>query len=267
MSNDPQNDTAMDHVDKEFTVNNGVITMRPAGPTSFGVGKNIRTFQDSIGGCKMNFKETAIRGFAFRPDDVRDMEYKVIMTVKGIGDHGISISVRTGHHDSGGSFKHGKDTVCCQGSAYMFNIDIQAKPMKMRFEKEQWHVNYVTSPEGWFTHPDIDFKVDGYGKLGIGICAYNKPVDSNPEHDHVVLEAWVCPKPNQDLTNWIMVKKIEDFTGRGWGDKGDYCPGGAKDHAITWSNAQNRLKTNATSGTIDFEKLTFREIVPELVKK
>lgn len=71
MSNDPQNDQAMDHVDKEFTVANGVITMKPAGPTSFGVGKNIRTFKDSIGGCDMNFKETAKRGYANKPDDVQ----------------------------------------------------------------------------------------------------------------------------------------------------------------------------------------------------
>jgi hypothetical protein len=256
----------MDHVDKEFTVMNGVITMKPAGPTSFGVGKNIRAFKDSIGGCKMNMKETAIRGFAFLPNDVRDLEYKVLAAIRNIGNHGMSISVCTGHHDSGGSFKSkdGKDTVCCQGCAYMFNLDTQSKPMKMRFEKEQWHVNYVTSPEGWFTHPELDFKPDGHGYIGICICRYNKPVDNNPEHDHVVLEAYVCPNPEQDLTHWIMVKKIEDYTGRGWGDKGDYCPGGAKDQALTWSNAQNRLKTNATSGSIDFKCLSFREIIADL---
>jgi len=260
MSDDPRNDQAMDHVDTEFTVAGGVITMKPNGPTSFGVGRNIRKFKDSFGGCKMDMKAVARRGFAAFEDDVRDLEYKVLMSVKGIGDHGISISVCTGHHDSNASFDFKGEKVCCQGCAYMFNIDSQTKPMKMRFEKEQWHVNYVTSPEGWFTHKGVSAKLDGAGFVGIGICRYNKTVDDNPEHDHVILEAYVNPNPETNPDNWIMVKKIEDFTGHGWGDKGDYCPNAAKDQALTWSNAQNRLKTNSKQGSIDFKAISFREI-------
>jgi hypothetical protein len=262
MSDDPQNDQAMDHVDKEFTVANGVIRMKPAGPTSFGVGKNIRTFQDSIGGCKMNFKETAARGYASKPDDVRDLEFKCIMRITGIGDHGFSISGPTGHHDS-------SSDVCCQGFNYMFNIDSQSNPVVFRFRKEEWHVKYTTSPDGDFTHPQIKFKLDGHGFFGIGYCRYNKKNEPSPDNmqglDSVILEGWFNPEPDRDINNWILIKRIEDKPKGGWGEAGDKC-GGDKDQVGTWSNAQNRLKTNATSGVIDFRAISFREIDPTLDK-
>lgn len=258
MSNDPQNDEAMDHVDTEFTVANGVITMKPAGPTSFGVGRNIRKFKDSIGGCGMSFRETAKRGFAAFADDVRDLEFKCLMDIKGIGSHGFSISTTTGHHDS-------SSKPCCQGFAYMFNVDTASNPVQFRFRKEMWHVNYENSPEGQFTHPDINFKLDGHGYIGIGICRYNKKNDDKPENDSVILEGYFNPDPEKDIKNWIMIKRIEDKKGNGWGTSGDQCDGD-KDQVGTWSNAQNRLKTNATSGSIDFKAISFREIDPTLDK-
>jgi hypothetical protein len=262
MSDDPRNDEVMDHVDKEFTVTNGIVRMVPNGPTSFGVGKNIRTFKDSIGGCKMNFAETAKRGYANKPDDVRDLEFKTIMRITGIGDHGFSISGPTGHHDS-------SSDICCQGFNYMFNVDSQENPVVFRFRKEIYHVDYEDSPEGQFTHPKINFKLDGHGFFGIGYCRYNeKTPESTPtgENDNVVLEGWFNPDPERDITNWIMIKRIVDKKGNGWHSKGDSC-GGDKDQVGTWSNAQNRLKTNATSGAIDFKCISFREIDPSLDKK
>jgi hypothetical protein len=258
MSNDPQNDEAMDHVDTEFTVANGVITMKPNGPTSFGVGRNIRKFKDSLGGCGMSFRETAKRGFAAFADDVRDLEFKCLMDIKGIGSHGFSISTTTGHHDS-------SSKPCCQGFAYMFNVDTASNPVQFRFRKEMWHVNYENSPEGQFTHPKCNFKLDGHGYIGIGICRYNKKNDDKPENDSVILEGYFNPNPEADIKNWIMIKRIEDKKGNGWGTSGDQCDGD-KDQVGTWSNAQNRLKTNATSGSIDFKAISFREIDPTLDK-
>ena len=58
-----------------------------------------------------------------------------------------------------------------------------------------------------------------------------------------------------------MLKRTEDKPGRGWtGSKGK-C-NGDNDQIGVWSNAQNRMKTNATSGTIQFKGVTFREINP-----
>jgi hypothetical protein len=251
----PQSQPGFDHIDTEFTVNGDVITMKPNGPTSFGVGRNINGFKDAIDGCAMSFKKTAERGYSYKPDDVRDLEFKCLMNVKGIGAHGISISACTGHHDSA-------HKPCCQGFAYMFNVEVSTNPADFRFRKEMWHVDYSTSPEGNFNHPQANFKIDGHGYVGIGVCRYNK---QNPgAEDSVILEGWFNPDPIKDIKNWILIKRIEDKKGNGWGSTGDQCDGD-KDQVGTWSGPQNRLKTNATSGSIDFKAISFREIVPELV--
>lgn len=250
MSDNPQNDTALNFVN--ITANGGVLTMHPNGPTSFGIGKNIKGFKDSIGGCQMNFKETAARGYAYKPDDVRDLEFKTLANIKGIGDHGFSISCCTGHHKSGSGN-------CAQGFSYMFNVDVAAGKAEFRFRKEMSHVNYFNSPEGWFTDPIADFKLDGHGWFGFGVCRYNVGSDS------VALEGWFNPNPETDLKNWKMIKRIVDKPGNGWG-KGGKEFGGDDDQVGTWSNAQNRLKTNASAGTIDFKAISFREIDPSLDK-
>jgi len=251
MSDDPINDAGIDHLDEDFTIANGIITMHPNGPTSFAVGKNTRGFKDAIDGCKMKFPDAVERGYIYKPDDVRDLEYKCLMKVNGIGDNGISISGCTGHHDS-------NHKPCCQGFAYMFNIQPSTSPLSYRFRKENYHVKYDNSPEGWMTAHEIDFKIDGHGWIGFGFCRYN----SGPME--VTLEGWINPNPEQDIKNWKMLKKIKDFPGHGWGEECDKC-GGAKDQVGTWSGPQNRLKTNSTDGTIDFKCLSLREIDPTLI--
>src|SRR6187549_341535 len=104
-SDDPKNDDGVSEIDKDFTVKNGIITMKPNGPTSFSVGRNTKSFTDSIGGCDMDFGDTEKRGYAYKSNDVRDLEFKCLIRVKGIGDHGLSLSACTGHHSSSG---------CCQ---------------------------------------------------------------------------------------------------------------------------------------------------------
>ena len=246
---DPVNQEGFDHIDSDFTVSGNVITMKPNGPTSFGVGRNIRKFKDSIGGCTMNFAETHKRGYACFPDDVRDIEFKCIMRVNNIGSHGLSISTNTGHHDDG------PNGVCSQGFSYMFTIDdVSASTLKFKFKKEMYHVSYHDSPEGTFGHPSANFPINGKW-VGLGVCRYN----TGPEE--VTLEGWFNPNPEADIKNWVMIKKIKDFKGNGWGNDGDKCPGGYKDQVGTWSGPQNRLKTNATKGTVDFKAISFREIV------
>ena len=104
MSDNPKNDIAMDVLDKHYKVSNQggvtVITMNPDGPTSLGVGRNVRGEDDSIGGAKQDFSKVEKLGYTYKEDDVRDLEYKCIMKVKGLGDHGFSMSCCTGrHHD------------------------------------------------------------------------------------------------------------------------------------------------------------------------
>ena len=251
MSDDPKNDQYLEELDDHYTVSNGVITMKPDGPTSIGVGKYIRSFENDIGPASMKHSELEQKGYMYKQDDVRDLEYKCVMRIKGIGENGFSMSSTTGRHH---------DDPDCRGFAYMFNIeDPSGNPPTFRFRKEQWHVHYVNSPEGIWTNKDVvPMALDGADWFGYGFCRYN-----SQDNKKVYLEAWICP-PGKDVTvkdNWKLLKRVVDFNGHGWGDAGDKC-GGVKDQFGPWSGPQNRLKTNATSGTVEFKCISFREIDP-----
>jgi hypothetical protein len=258
MSDNPKNDTPIEGLDQDFSVSGNIITMKCNGPTSFSVGKNGRNFSDSIGGCNMDFKATAKRGYAYKADDVRDLEFKVWMRIPSnlsSGSDGFSMSACTGHHSSSG---------CCQGFAYMGSINgANSSPTKFRFRKETLHVEYTDSSEGTWSHPLVNFKLTGHGWFGFGFCRYNKPTTggTSPQDDSVILEIWFNPDPTNDATDWTMLKRTEDKKGRGWtGSKGK-C-NGDNDQIGVWSNAHNRLKSNSTSGTIQFTNISFREIDP-----
>ena len=257
-SNNPKNDTAIEGLDSDFSVTAGVITMKCNGPTSFSVGKNTRKFKDSIGGCKMDFKATAKRGYAAFADDVRDIEFKCWIKVPNNlsgGSDGFSMSVCTGHHTSSN---------CCQGFAYMGSLDgINSNPTKFRFRKETVHVQYTDSSEGTWSHPKCNFKIAGHDWVGFGFCRYNKPKTggTSPQDDSVILEIWFNPDPTNDPKDWTMLKRTEDKAGRGWTGSKNKCNGDS-DQVGVWSGCQNRLKSNSTSGTIQFQSISFREINP-----
>ena len=254
MSDNPRNDSGADFGggnDFDFP-GNGILVMNPNGPTDFGVGKHVRDFGDSIGGCNMDFGETAERGYAAFPDDARDIEFKALVEFDGISSgEGFSISACTGHHPT--------TEPCCQGFAYMLSVDPNSNPARWRFRKEMLHVSYHNSPEGEWTHSSSNFQLDGLNRyVGIGFCRYNDPQNPN---ENVILEAWFNPNPEADLNNWIMIKRITDRPGNGWGNDGDEC-GGDSDQVGTWSNAQNRMKTNSSGGTVNFKAVSLREIDP-----
>jgi len=257
MSNNPKSDPDVDWP-SNVSFSGGIVTMKPRGPTDFGIGKNIAGFSDSIGGCGMDFKATAKRGYSNKADDARDIEYKCWMRVPGNLDSqhdGLSISFCTGHHTGSN---------CCQGFAYMGSMDgINSNPTKFRFRKETRHANYEDSSEGTWSHPKCDFKIAGHDWVGFGVCRYNKPRTggTSPQDDNVILEIWFNPDPTNNPDDWTMLKRTEDKPGRGWTSDPNTC-NGDKDQIGPWSGAQNRIKTNSTSGTIEFSSVTLREIDP-----
>jgi hypothetical protein len=250
---DPKNSQFCDF-SQEFSFSPDIITMKPNGPTDFGVGKNIAAFQSSSSNCGVNFSDVAAKGYMYKKDDARDIEFKTRIKADGISSgNGFSISVCTGHHSGSG---------CCNGFAYMMTTEITEDPSSFRFRKEMWHVSYHDSPEGDFTDPLCDFKINGCGKyVGIGLVRYNKSVSDDKTEDQVVLEGWFNPDPDNNPLDWHLLKKIIDKAGNGWGNDGGKC-GGDKDQVGTWSNAQNRLKTNSSSGTLKFKGTSLREIDP-----
>lgn len=199
----------------------------------------------------MNFGDTEARGYIYKSNDPRDVEVKFIMGNVDIGDHGFSISGPTGKHSGSG---------CCSGFAYMLNLETTTNPIQFRFRKEMWHVSYHTDPKtGDWTHPKFNFKLQGHsGNIGIGYVRYNKKDGISSGHDSVILEAWGNPDPDDDPTNWIMLKRTED-TGS-WGNDGNQCSGN-KDQVGTWAGPKFRMKSNG-SGTITFKHVSLREIDP-----
>ena len=247
---DPENDEFCDFPDEMDFNGGGIMTMNPNGPTDWGCGKNISSFNDSIGGCNMDFADTAERGYAYKADDARDLEIKAIVDIRGTGDNGFSISACTGHHTNDN---------CCQGFAYMITTEVASNPSEFNFRKEMWHVSYHDSPLGTFEHPKCDFRIRDVNRyVGIGFCRYNDPNDIDGT---VVVEVWFNPDPDDNKADWTMLKRFKDTHGAGWGNDGDDC-GGFSDQPGTWSNAQNRFKTNATNGSIKFKQCTLREIDP-----
>ena len=240
-SDDPTSDDAFEG-DSGKVKNTGTneITMKPDGPSNWHLGKNVQGFKDSIGACKLKFPDAAGRGYAYKKDDVRDLEIKGVFNFN-LGSNGFSISCCTGHHTT--------PKPCCQGHAYM--LTVEPSQGNASFRKEMWHVSYHPSPDG-------DFDIPGLGSgdwIGLGFIRYNKGNDS------VVLECWSNPDPDSDIKNWKLIKKIIDKPGNGWGNDGDEC-GGDKDQVLTWSGPKNRFKTNATSGNVKAKMLSLREIDP-----
>jgi hypothetical protein len=174
-------------------------------------------------------------------------DYKVIDSTTGewqfpfnfdAGD-GLSLSGPTGHHTGG-------ETHGCQGFTYMINVDLMSSPPLFRFRKETYHVQYDNHPEGKWTHPAAPDTIVGGGWFGYGWVAYNKKDGRGPGKDSRICEAWWNNDPVADITNWVMLKRVED-RGDGitnWGVPAT-CDGEA--HQVgTWSNIQFRFKVDAS---------------------
>ncbi len=230
----------------------GSFTIHFNGPTAGSIYTD-RAFEDtnSIGGCDMNFDATEKRGYIYHSNDPRDVEIKFIVNFgSGFSDNGFSVSGPTGKH-SGSN--------CCSGFNYMFNMEPGTNPAQFRFRKEMWHVSYHTDPKtnDW-THPKANFRLIGRN-VGIGYVRYNKKDGRSAGHDSVVIEGWFNPDPDDDPTNWIMLKRTEDKGG--WGNDGDDC-NGLKDQVGTWGGPKFRMKSNADDANATFKHLSLREIDP-----
>ena len=108
MEDDPENSNFADWPAEMSFPGNGTVVMEPQGAPDFGLGKNIASFSDAIGGCNMSFADTVARGYMFKADDPRDLEIKCIAQFDGIqSGNDMSISSRSGHHTGDG---------CCRDS-------------------------------------------------------------------------------------------------------------------------------------------------------
>jgi hypothetical protein len=161
---------------------------------------------------------------------------------------GLDMSGPTGHHSGG-------ETHGCEGFTYMFDSDFTVNPPRFRFRKETYHVQYNDHPDGYFTSPLATGPVINNWK-GMGWVRYNKKDGISPGKDSVICEGWWNDNPTADITNWVMLKRVED-KGAGitnWGVPAT-CDGDAY-QVGTWSNIQFRFKSSSS----DF---SLHPIIPE----
>ncbi len=210
---------------------------------------------NSIGGCDMDFAASANRGYGWKAIQPRDIELKMLIKVIDGNNEGLSLGSGTGKHSGDG---------CCSGFNYMFNIFLSDDPVKFRFRKEMWHVNYDDDPKTgqWTDTTNANFQLEDVNDrwVGFAFCRYDlKDFVSNGQ-DGVACEAWINPDADDDPTNWIMMKRTID-TG-GWGDGGSDC-NGEDDQIGTWSNGAFRIKSDS-GVVIKFKNCSLREIDPTL---
>jgi len=155
---------------------------------------------------------------------------------------GLDLSGPTGHHSGG-------ETHGCEGFAYMTDSNFSVSPPSFRFRKETYHVQYNDHPDGEYTSPfatgDVTTKWVGYGWV-----RYNKKDGISPGNDSVICEAWWNDNPTADITNWKMLKRVED-KGAGitnWGVPAT-CDGNAY-QVGTWSNVQFRFKSSSSDWSL-----------------
>jgi len=155
---------------------------------------------------------------------------------------GLDLSGPTGHHSGG-------ETHGCEGFAYMTDSDFSVSPPNFRFRKETYHVQYNDHPDGKYTSPfatgDVTTKWVGYGWV-----RYNKKDGISVGKDSVICECWWNDDPVADITNWKMLKRVED-KGAGitnWGVPAT-CDGDAY-QVGTWSNIQFRFKSSSSDWSL-----------------
>jgi hypothetical protein len=229
-------------------------TFTTSGPDAVQIGRN-GTDDSAIGGCGMNFTDTARRGYAYKNTDVRDFELTFAIKFVSGGENGLALEGPTGPHSGSG---------CCSGFAYKVDIDFGQNPPVFRFRKEMFHVDNSDDPKtGKWTNSkfNFDLKTDRY--VGFKYIRYNKKgqVTGHNTTDSVVLELWGNIHPDTQPLDWFLMKRTEDKGG--WGDSGDECDGD-KDQIGSWSAEKIRIKSNDPDGEYDFKNLSWREIDPTL---
>ncbi len=257
-SDDVTNDSVFNDEGHVSNSSGGVWTMSTSGPDAVQIGKNSTT-ADDIGGCSMNFEQTAARGYAYKADDPRDIELKFLVKFVDSGsDNGFAIEGPTGPHSGSG---------CCSGFCYKLDIQYRPSTPIFRFRKEMYHVSNSDDPKtgGEFTSSVLPFQLLGHDDwIGVAWVRYNRAGGATSGHntdDSVVLEFWANPDPASNINNWQLIKRTED-TGN-WGNDGDQCNGDS-DQIGSWSNMKFRLKSNDSSGEFQFKNLSLREIDPTL---
>lgn len=208
------------------------------------------SYEDPIGGCKMNYGESLKRGYTYRSDiDLDNVELTGFFNVKTACSNTKGIFMRgpMNHHPS--------DTICCQNYCY----DSQTDPSvpSVRFTKQHPPKKY-TDPMGL---KKIDHPVSLVGKGWFGIKYVHIILSKNPADPSVLLQEYI--NFNGDRKTWIKVHETIDHKDYKWGNSEAVC-GGVPYQVGAWGSPRMVIKWYGCD--VDFKWFSCRQITPHAIQ-
>ncbi len=204
------------------------------------------SYEDPIGGCRMNYADSLKRGFTYKNNiDLDNVELTGFFNVKTecSNTKGIYIRGPMNHHPS--------DTSCCQNYCY----DSQTNPSvpSVKFTKQH--------PPGKYPDPSgekkINYPTSLVGKGWFGIKYVHIILSKDPFNPRVLLQEYI--NFNGDRKTWIKVHERIDHKYYKWGNSEAVC-GGVPYQVGAWRSPRMVIKWYGCD--IDFKWFSCRQIIP-----
>lgn len=182
------------------------------------------------------------RGYMHTIKDWKNIEVTIYFKYSGTSDTVMAIYTRTGRHNSSRK---------CEGFSYKSTFNM--KTGKVRFVKEQWHVNQSSTPEKATV---ITIPKDKW--IGMKFVIFN--INQNT---HVKGETYI----DADETNtWVKVDEVVDSGG--WGSQAGACQSksgtgavdGGPDYIGVHGGPYVFYKWEGKNGNVVFKKMSVRKI-------
>jgi hypothetical protein len=207
------------------------------------------SYEDPIGGCKMNYADSLERGYTYKNDiDLDNVEFTGFFNVK------TECSNTKGIYMRGPMNHHPSDTNCCQNYCY----DSQTNPSvpSVKFTKQH--------PPGKYPDPAgekiIKYPSSLVGNGWFGIKYVHIILSNDPFNPRVLLQEYI--NFNGDRKTWIKVHERIDHKYYKWGNSKAVC-GGVPYQVGAWRAPRMVIKWYGCD--VDFKWFSCRQITPSLI--
>jgi hypothetical protein len=207
------------------------------------------SYEDPIGGCKMNYADSLERGYTYKNDiDLDNVEFTGFFNVK------TECSNTKGIYMRGPMNHHPSDTNCCQNYCY----DSQTNPSvpSVKFTKQH--------PPGKYPDPAgekiINYPSSLVGNGWFGIKYVHIILSNDPFNPRVLLQEYINFKG--DRKTWIKVHERIDHKYYKWGNSKAVC-GGVPYQVGAWRAPRMVIKWYGCD--VDFKWFSCRQITPSLI--
>jgi hypothetical protein len=207
------------------------------------------SYEDPIGGCKMNYADSLERGYTYKNDiDLDNVEFTGFFNVK------TECSNTKGIYMRGPMNHHPSDTNCCQNYCY----DSQTNPSvpSVKFTKQH--------PPGKYPDPAgekiINYPSSLVGNGWFGIKYVHIILSNDLFNPRVLLQEYI--NFNGDRKTWIKVHERIDHKYYKWGNSKAVC-GGVPYQVGAWRAPRMVIKWYGCD--VDFKWFSCRQITPSLI--